>query len=105
MSNESFTIEKIVEDTFDEKLESNMELLRETLRDNKEFGINTVSFWLAFLSLSMIIFTILSALQFVGNKVYMYFIHHTRFGLPLNLGRFILSKFYPYWFVKIPLLI
>ena len=37
MSNESFNIEKIVEDTFDEKLKSNMELLRETLRDNKEF--------------------------------------------------------------------
>ena len=67
MSNESFTIEKIVEDTFDEKLESNMELLRETLRDNKEFGINTVSFWLAFLSLSMIIFTILSI--YSNNKV------------------------------------
>ena len=59
ITNESSSNKEFIKDTLEEAFKPNIDLLRETLRDTKEFGINTVTFWLAFLSLSMIIFTIL----------------------------------------------
>ncbi|MEI0562925.1 hypothetical protein R4K56_02780 [Brachyspira pulli] len=60
VTNESFENKEFIKNTLEEAFKPNIDLLRETLKDSKDFSINTVTFWLAFLSLIMIIFTILA---------------------------------------------
>ncbi|MEI0489777.1 hypothetical protein R4P96_09945 [Brachyspira pulli] len=55
VTNESFENKEFIKNTLEEAFKPNIDLLRETLKDSKDFSINTVTFWLAFLSLIMII--------------------------------------------------
>lgn len=56
-----------IKEQLDEVIKPHFDLLKSILKDGSDFGINTVSFWLAFLSLIMIIFTILGI--FANNKI------------------------------------
>ncbi|MBW5382576.1 hypothetical protein [Brachyspira pilosicoli] len=67
VTNESFESKEFIKNTLEEAFKPNIDLLRETLKDSKDFSINTVTFWLAFLSLIMIIFTILGI--YANNKI------------------------------------
>ena len=67
VTNESFENKEFIKNTLEEAFKPNIDLLRETLKDSKDFSINTVTFWLAFLSLIMIIFTILGI--YANNKI------------------------------------
>lgn len=67
ITNESFENKEFIKNTLEEAFKPNIDLLRETLKDSKDFSINTVTFWLAFLSLIMIIFTILGI--YANNKI------------------------------------
>ncbi|ANN63478.1 hypothetical protein A9X81_06240 [Brachyspira hyodysenteriae] len=67
VTNESFENKEFIKNTLEEAFKPNIDLLRETLKDSKDFSINTVTFWLAFLSLIMIIFTILGV--YANNKI------------------------------------
>ncbi|WP_256097261.1 hypothetical protein [Brachyspira hampsonii] len=67
VTNESFESKEFIRSTLEEAFKPNIDLLRETLKDSKDFSINTVTFWLAFLSLIMIIFTILGI--YANNKI------------------------------------
>lgn len=67
ITNESFENKEFIKNTLEEAFKPNIDLLRETLKDSKDFSINTVTFWLAFLSLIMIIFTILGV--YANNKI------------------------------------
>ena len=67
VTNESFENKEFIKNILEEAFKPNIDLLRETLKDSKDFSINTVTFWLAFLSLIMIIFTILGI--YANNKI------------------------------------
>ena len=67
VTNKSFESKEFIKNTLEEAFKPNIDLLRETLKDSKDFSINTVTFWLAFLSLIMIIFTILGI--YANNKI------------------------------------
>lgn len=67
VTNESFESKEFIKNTLEEAFKPNIDLLRETLKDSKDFSINRVTFWLAFLSLIMIIFTILGI--YANNKI------------------------------------
>lgn len=67
VTNESFESKEFIKNTLEEAFKPNIDLLRETLKDSKDFSINTVTFWLAFFSLIMIIFTILGI--YANNKI------------------------------------
>ena len=67
VTNESFESKEFIKNTLEEAFKPNIDLLRETLKDSKDFSINTVTFWLAFLSLIIIIFTILGI--YANNKI------------------------------------
>ena len=67
VTNESFENKEFIKNTLEEAFKPNIDLLRETLKDSKDFSINTVTFWLAFLSLIIIIFTILGI--YANNKI------------------------------------
>ena len=56
-----------IKEQLDEVIKPHFDFLKSILKDGSDFGINTVSFWLAFLSLIMIIFTILGI--FANNKI------------------------------------
>lgn len=56
-----------IKEQLDEVIKPHFDFLKSILKDSSDFGINTVSFWLAFLSLIMIIFTILGI--FANNKI------------------------------------
>ena len=56
-----------IEEIISKSLEANMYLLKDSLKSSYDFGINSISFWLAFLSFVMIIFTILGI--YANNKI------------------------------------
>lgn len=60
-------LENNIKEHLDEVVKPHFDLLKSILKDGSDFGINTVSFWLAFLSFIMIIFTILGI--FASNKI------------------------------------
>lgn len=66
-SQTNFNLENNIKEYLDEAVKPHFDLLKSIIKDGSDFGINTVSFWLAFLSLIMIIFTILGI--FANNKI------------------------------------
>ena len=56
-----------IKEELDEAIKPHFDLLKSSLKDGSDFGINSVSFWLSFLSLIMIIFTILGI--FANNNI------------------------------------
>lgn len=66
-SQTNFNLENNIKEHLDEAVKPHFDLLKSIIKDGSDFGINTVSFWLAFLSLIMIIFTILGI--FANNKI------------------------------------
>lgn len=53
-SQTNFNLENNIKEHLDEVVKPHFDLLKSIIKDGSDFGINTVSFWLAFLSLIMI---------------------------------------------------